>query len=433
MMIARILSWVTVPLLFTTVHGGLAEPRVAQVRPKDMNRTGERYYEDWQPFEVRTVNGLEDYNPRDIPIGRYGDRTDMQFKVTGFYYTKQVDGKWWIISPDGHPLIHIAMNSVNLRVSDPIKENFEEKYSSPEAWADDAVSLLRRYGYNGAGCWADVDQIRAYNKRHNTHFSYVYHLSMVADYRAALDRSRGYHEGGQELFPVFDEAFEAYCAYRAGKLAAYRDDPNLFGYSFDNELTWSRDLLDAYLTLPEKDSGHRAAIGWLKARGLGPKDSFTDAIRDQFRAFVMDRYFRVISEAIREVDANHMLLGSRFYWNDRIYFDDNQSGMLTNPLVFQTAGKYVDILQCNYYFRWTPVPEEIDSWTKWSGRPFMITEGYVKGDDTGMNNRRGAGGGRTADDARTATNGGSEDRSECPECSQPGLSGSRPPQRFRYQ
>ena len=363
----------------------------ADVRPKDMNQTGKRYYKEWQQFEVRTVDSLKGYSRKDIPIGRYGDRTDMCFEKTGFYYTKKVDGKWWIISPDGHPILHIAMNSVNLKVPDRIFNAFKEKYETRAAWADDAVTLLRRYGYNGAGCWADVEQIRAYNERHNEHFSYVVHLSLVNDYKRTIDPSRGYEDSQQELFPVFEKGFEDYCASRASELAVYRDDPNLFGYSFDNELEWARDLLDSYLTLPEKDPGYRAAAEWLAERGLDPNGPFTDETSDRFRATVLDRYLSVVSQAIRTADPNHMLLGSRFYWNDRIYFDDNQSGMFTNPMVFQTAGKYVDILQCNYYFRWTPDPEEINAWTKWSGRPFMITEWYVKGDDTGMKNQRGAG------------------------------------------
>src|SRR6056297_938426 len=74
------------------------EPVMVNVRPKDMNRTGERYYEDWRPMEVRTVETLKRYRQKDIPRGRYDDRTDMTAEKTGFYYTKKIDGKWWAIS-----------------------------------------------------------------------------------------------------------------------------------------------------------------------------------------------------------------------------------------------------------------------------------------------------------------------------------------------
>lgn len=373
-------------------------PIMAKVKPKGKNvQSGERYQMDWIYLQARTVSTLEGYKQKDVPIGRYGDRTDISLKKTGFFYTKKIDGKWWVVSPDGHPMIHVGVTSINLKYrneDNPVKRirnSFEEKYGTKEKWAEDAISLLKRYEFNGAGCWADEEQMRAYNQRHDQPVSYVAHLSLLSDYRKTIDKSRGYHTSEQELFPIFEKGFEDYCASRAAELVAYKDDPNLFGYSFDNELEWARDLLDTYLTLPENDPGYRAAKNWLAERSLRPEGPFNDVIRDQFRAYVLDHYLSVASKAIRKVDPNHMLLGSRFYWNDGIYYDHNQSGMFTNPLVFETAGKYVDIFQCNYYYRWTPVSKEINAWTEWSGKPFMITEWYVKGDDTNMENKSGAG------------------------------------------
>ncbi|HKK63057.1 MAG TPA: hypothetical protein VJ951_10860 [Bacteroidales bacterium] len=366
------------------------EPVMVNVRPKDMNRTGERYYEDWRPMEVRTVETLKRYRQKDIPRGRYDDRTDMTAEKTGFYYTKKIDGKWWAISPDGHPLIEIGINSLNLRASDRVKFTYSVKYGTPEKWADDAIPLLQRYGYNGAGSWVDVEQVRAFNERHDEHFSYCPQLSMISDYKDSIDSARGYSKSNK-LFPVFDPEYETYCHIRAKELVELKDDPNLFGYFLDNELTFAREMLDYYLELPDDDVGFMKTTEWLAEKGLTLDSPLTDQIRDEFRAFVLDRYLRITTEAIRKVDPNHMILGSRFYWNDRIYYNDNQSGMLTNPLVFQTAGKYIDITCCNYYYRWTPVPEEINAWTEWSGKPFMITEWYVKAADTGLPNTSGAG------------------------------------------
>lgn len=363
---------------------------MVNVREKDTNRTGQRYYEEWEQKEARTIANLADYTEEDIPIGRYNDRTDISLEKTGFYYATKMDDKWWVVSPDGHPLVHIAINSLNLRASDRVLFTYSVKYETPERWADDAISLLQRYGFHGAGSWGDVEQIISYNERNNERFSYCVQLSMVDDYKASLDKSRGYAKSNK-LFPVFDPGFEAYCEMRASELVAYRDDPNLFGYFFDNELTFARDMLDRYLGLPKEDVGYAATVEWLARKNLTADSELTDPVRDEFRAFVLDRYYRIISTAIRKYDPNHLLLGNRFYWNDRIYFDDNQSAMLTNPLVFQVAGKYLDILSCNYYFRWTPVKEEINAWTEWSGKPFMITEWYVKGDDTGLPNMTGAG------------------------------------------
>lgn len=374
-----------------------ADTAFAKVSLKDTNREGQRYYREWEYLEARTVGTLEGYEKKAIPMGRYGDRTDISLEKTGFYYTKKMDGRWTIVSPDGHPVIDIGVTSLNLEFrGDPelkkrTRNSFKTKYGSTEKWAEETFSTLQEHGFNGAGCWANEDAVREYNQRTGSNFSYLYHIGIMRSYNKQIDKSRGYITKGQELFPVFDEGFKEYVTDRVSELEAYKDDPNLIGYSYDNELTWSRDLLKGYLGLAQDDPGYRAAVAWLAEKGLSPKGPFTASVKDQFRAFVLDRYLSVISKAIRKVDPNHMLLGTRLYWHDRIYFDDDQSGMLTNPLVFQTAGKYLDILQCNYYYRWTPVMREMEAWTEWSGIPYMITEWYVKGDDTGMENRRGAG------------------------------------------
>ena len=368
----------------------MQKPVMVNVREKDTNKTGKRYYEDWKKMEVQTVATLKRYRQKNISTGRYNDRTDISLEKTGYYHTTQIDGKWWTVSPDGHPMISTAINSLNLKASDRVLHTYGVKYVTPDKWADDAISLVQRYGFNGAGSWGDVEQIRAYNERNDERFSYCVMLSLVTDYKSALDKSAGYNESSK-LFPVFDKGFETYCEMRASELVEFKDDPNLFGYFFDNELNFARDMLDRYLKLPESEEGYIVTAEWLGKKGRTLDSPLSDAIRDEFRAFLMDRYYSVASTAIRKADPNHMLLGNRFYWNDRIYFDDNQSGMFTNPLVFQTAGKYLDVLACNYYFRWAPVPEEINAWTEWSGKPFMITEWYVKADDTGLPNRTGAG------------------------------------------
>ncbi len=99
-----------------------------------------------------------------------------------------------------------------------------------------------------------------------------------------------------------------------------------------------------------------------------------------FLAYVTDRYFRIVSTAIKRYDPNHLFLGSRFH-----------GGELNWPEVFKAAGPYVDVLAVNYYRTWTPSQQQLAIWSKCSGRPILITEWYVKGEDSGMPNYSGAG------------------------------------------
>ena len=45
----------------------------------------------------------------------------------------------------------------------------------------------------------------------------------------------------------------------------------------------------------------------------------------------------------------------------------------------------------NYYRAWTPDAATMQSWSRLSGRPILITEWYAKGVDSGMPNTGGAG------------------------------------------
>ena len=59
--------------------------------------------------------------------------------------------------------------------------------------------------------------------------------------------------------------------------------------------------------------------------------------------------------------------------------------------MFEVAGRYMDVISVNHYQRWTPDMEEITNFGKWSGKPFMVTEFYTKGEDSDLPNTTGAG------------------------------------------
>ncbi len=75
-----------------------------------------------------------------------------------------------------------------------------------------------------------------------------------------------------------------------------------------------------------------------------------------------------------------MVFGSRFH-----------GSVLRSAGVFRGCGPHVDVVSCNYYGSWTPDPERLANWVEWSGRPFIATEWYAKGMDSGMANITGAG------------------------------------------
>jgi hypothetical protein len=197
-------------------------------------------------------------------------------------------------------------------------------------------------------------------------------------------RGGTYQQAGHKGYPkntifVFDPEFEVFCDKLTQKIVKYRDDQNLYGYFTDNELPFSLKNLDSYLSLPSKDHGRQAAKKWLNSRNIEIQN-ITDQDRADFLGFVADKYFSIVSASIKKYDPNHMILGSRFY-----------SGEKNVRQFMEAVGKYIDVASVNYYGTWTPSQQSMKNWEKWSGKPMIITEFYVKAEDSGLANQSGAG------------------------------------------
>src|SRR5690606_38532487 len=156
-------------------------------------------------------------------------------------------------------------------------------------------------------------------------------------------------------------------------LESTKDDPYLLGHFSDNELPFTRDGLDKFLRLPPDDPGYIAAYEWLRERqGLAEPDlsRITERDRPESNGYVADRYLTIVSRAIKSVDPNHMYLGPRFH-----------GSALSNPYIFEAAGKHLDAIGINLYSRWVPRLPELAEWEQRSGKPIIITEWYTKGED----------------------------------------------------
>ncbi|HEC41469.1 MAG TPA: agarase [Bacteroides sp.] len=358
---------------------------IVQAKRRIYHADGRRTYSDWIDFQTRTVDQLDGYSSPKKPakLNKYGGCREMKSAATGYFHVEKIGDRWWAIDPDGCRFIHMAVNSINTGRSERNKAAFTEKFGSKGKWINETNKMLHGWGFNGAGSWSDSQSIISSGRQSANPLAYTINISFMSGY--GRERGGTFAVPGHTGFPnntifVFDEEFKQYCDKAAGKLTKYKDDPNLFGYFSDNELPFKPDALEGYLSLDNKsDQGYLAAKAWLDKKGIDD-ESINDEVRSEFLAFVADRYFETVSEAIQKYDPNHMFLGPRLYSSEK----NNESFM-------KVAGKYVDVLACNYYGRWTPRPEEINNWTLWSGKPFIITEWYVKGEDSGLPNQTGAG------------------------------------------
>lgn len=343
----------------------------------------------WGTYTAKTIDRLPGFSfTKDPAQNSYGSWKVNQSTATGFFRVEKKSDRWWIIDPEGYPFIHKGVavyrpGSSNLQLT-----ALKNKYGSNENWAKQESQLLKDNGFNGIGAWSDVDLVRQLQEP----LVYTVIVNPMGSYKSDHIKKFGgkYEMAGwqgyrYDLAMVFDPEFDAYVEKAIAPIAKYANDKYLLGYFTDNELPWKNDALDRHLQyLGKEEAGYIAAKKWLDERK--GKDAsladINDADRLAFTGFYLETYLKKVTTAIRKYDPNHLYLGCRF---------NQEKEELQNPEMFKVVGKYADIISINHYRKWEPVQSIMASWTNWSGKPFIITEWYTKGEDSGLPNKTGAG------------------------------------------
>jgi hypothetical protein len=327
----------------------------------------------WENYSTRLVDSLPDYHSiSDGALSTYGGIKSEKLTATGFFRVEKIGRRWWLVDPEGCRFIHMGVVAV-------------APEGSKENWARETSELLHANGFNGTGAWSDTDTLRK-DKQPMVYTKLLNFMSSYGSKRGGMYQQAGHMGYPNDCIFVFDPEFPAFCEKYAQQLAASKNDPWLLGYFSDNELPFYENTLENFLKLDESDPGRKAVNQWLaERRQKNPEEqSITREMRADFLGFMTDRYLQITTDAIRKHDPNHLCLGPRFF------FTPEKSKPLYKPF-FQAAGRHLDVVAINYYLAWSPDPEQTRNWVEWSGKPFIVTEWYAKGMDTGLANTTGAG------------------------------------------
>jgi agarase len=354
-------------------------------------------------------------------------------KTNQFFHAEKVNGRWWLISPDGHRFISKGVTTVQLAAdviqgtdNSPYLETNKVKYGNPIAWRKAVATRLISWGFNSLGAWSDeaVSEVAVENQR----LAYTPIIDLGANFVREKQKGAAWLHG---IFPdVFDPDFEP----MAHQLARERCTPRagdrwLLGWFTDNELRWGPDwrgadeLLTMFLALPASVPGKKAAVDLMRERygdvkkfnavwnttfaswdelsrtnsihapvvrkaiyaqneeterqanEADPKRAAFVADCEVFLTRLAERYFRVTSEAIRAADPNHMNFGCRFAY------------VPPQPVIAAVA-KYVDAISFNCY---RLDPREVINRYSAFGKPLIIGEFSFRSADSGLPNTKGAG------------------------------------------
>lgn len=214
---------------------------------------------------------------------RYGGRLDLKpFQATGWFRTERRDGRWWLVTPEGHAFFSLGVNAVATDQRSyvqgrewmfagmpPDQGAWHEFYGSGDnrsadaaaasgmgynhgrwfdfyaanlyrldganwksAWAARTMTRLRAWGFNTVGNWSDELLANAGTQR----MAYTRSIEIAGVFGNV---SSGYDYWGRmpdPFDPRFAQAAEQAAARATG---ASREDPWLLGYFADNELPWA--------------------------------------------------------------------------------------------------------------------------------------------------------------------------------------------------
>ncbi|EIM03702.1 beta-agarase [Rhodanobacter denitrificans] len=252
-----------------------------------VDRYGQFTRADWpekigSDAALRTAVQARPATVRNAERDAYGGRLDVRsLDRTGWFRTQKRDGRWQLVTPDGHAFFSLGVNAVitdggrsyvegrefMFRDLPPDRGAWAAFYGSgddrkPEqgasrgigynhgrwfdfyaanlyrvdgrdwlaAWRRRALDRLQAWGFNTLGNWSDD----ALGQAHR--LPYTRSIEIAGDY---ANVSSGYDYWGRMPDP-FDPRF-AQAAERAAATASagVRDDPWLLGYFADNELAWA--------------------------------------------------------------------------------------------------------------------------------------------------------------------------------------------------
>jgi len=176
--------------------------------------------------------GREPFPPYTIP----GNEA-VKGTATGFFHPEEVDGRWWLMDPNGQSFYMVGTDHISFHVHwcqklgyAPYSKNVREKYGSEENWAESTAARLADWHFNTLP--ANHSPLLRY--RQFPHIGFVNFGTSFSDVDGLCPKTTW------TGFPnVFHPHWRRHCEKMARQqCASVKDDPWLIGYFLDNELEW---------------------------------------------------------------------------------------------------------------------------------------------------------------------------------------------------
>lgn len=349
-----------------------------------------------------------------------------QLEATGWFRLEQLDGRWWLVTPDGHLFWSSGINCITTgdhsfiegrapwfewlpdedspyarhvgqvegahSMADPVggqgrtinfhAVNLQRKHGDDwgSAWRTLAYDRLRHWGINTIGNWSQWNVL--------DHSPIPFTVSANITGVRLLEGGRGYW---RNMTDVFAENFPERAAQAvSGPAGRFGNTPLCIGYFVDNELSWAH-IADGTLASPPDQPARIAfverlieqygtiealnaawvteAADWDALRLPANRNAAAETDRIAFERAFAARYFSVVQDAVHRIAPNQLYLGCRF-------------AGAAEPHIMEAAAEHSEVISINAYFQ-SIDKDSCAAWNDW-GRPVIIGEFHFGALDRGM-------------------------------------------------
>ena len=352
---------------------------------------------EWESANTRILPYVEGFTrTKDVVaykqrVNKYGSSLELPRQTaTGRFYTKKIDGRWWIVDPDGFLHYQRGLNSFYKGESDRNQTAFASRFASDADWVATSRQEFVDMGFCGIGSFtpaAQYELVITHNKNNPTKpLVFTPWRSILEQYKKDETVLKNIENGRARAALVLCSDWEQWCmdyVKSNSTIKKYIGNRNVLGFFSDNEIKfggngWSllKDVL-AIKKVDETNEVYQAALAWCDKNGVSTSSPSSEAC-NKFDGYVAEEYYRVVSAAIHAVDPDMLYLGTRLHGQPKY-----------NQYVIKAAGQYCDIVSINYYGNWSPTL--LGTWAGYIDKPILITEFYTKGCDTDLETSEGAG------------------------------------------
>jgi hypothetical protein len=385
--------------------------------------------------------------PAPLALDAYGGfTTGRAFPASGFFRARKADGRWWLVTPEGHRFFSTGVDLIEPRAGltyvegrefmfdglpgkdDPLTRWFATSNSHVDDWyrrgrAFDhgrsfnfyGANLERTFGADWRGAWQervkrrlaawDFNTVGAWSAPEFTSWAklpYGIVLYVNGDYPSIPSTLAD--KGA--LPDVFDPRFRAALerAIRSGT-ADHRDDPYLIGYYVDNELPWGRSPLNDprrhyasaidVLRLDGDRAAKRALVVWLREKYqdinlLRPAWHVNVQSWDAFEREPVSLPDPITAGAVSDLASFTRFMAENYYRmvSETIHKEDPNHLYLGSRLnlwldeVVDACARHCDVISVNLYSRHPTAP----GFERLPSidKPVLLTEFHFGSTDTGF-------------------------------------------------